>query len=505
LAAIYVTADDTPTPERRNAVTSGLERVLGLPERGVFSLLGHFVPADSAIRSWQFQHLLTAKFLADAARDSVKYAAIVGVVRDGGSPLASSFIGLASVIPAIIFALYGGAIADSLPKRVALGIAYTADAAVCIALPVLFGDDVLVMFSLVFIVTSLTQIASPAEQTMVPLVTNERQLATANSIMGMVSSIGTAIGTAFMAPILLKAFGTETVFFTAAVLLLLAMTRILQVSSPRDVQRARWVRPRSNARAALRWLSRNRSIGTMVAVSAIAGVGYTIVTTLAPNYVAEVLDTDPANTVYVMGVAGVGMTLSLFAVPTLIRMMGERAVAGMGFVLLAAGLIGLGLIDSGAVDFLQVINPFYYADQIVSLGPGVSEEIQLAMFVSFPVGFGVGMTDNSVKTYLNRRVPILYQGRTFAVRNLTEAALTVVPLLAVSALATVAGVSVVLLATPIVLYGVAISLVRISSAIAEEPPDQPRQGVLQTYWEESDTGALTDMGDDEPSEAPAPA
>jgi len=475
----------------------GVDTVTGLPGRGVFALLGLFIPDTSPMRDRRFQHLLSAKFLADAGRDSVRYAAIVGVVRDGGSPLASSFIGLASVIPAIIFALYGGAIADSLPKRTALGIAYSIDAALCIILPLFFGDGVLVMFMLVFMVTSLTQIASPAEQTLVPLCTTDEQLAGANSIMGMVSSIGTAFGTAFLAPILLKAFGTTTVFFTSAVMLLLAMTRILQVSVAGDVARPKMVKPKGNLQTAFRWLLRNRSIATMVAVSAIGGVGYTIVSTLAPNYVSEVLHTDPANTVYVMGVAGVGMTLSLFVVPALIGRLGERVTAGFGFVILAVGLVGLGLIDSGAIDFLNVINPFHWLDEWIDLTDiGINDTIELAMFVAFPVGFGMGLTDNSVKTYLNRRVPIVNQGRTFAIRNLTEASLTVIPMVAVSAIATVTSVSIVLIATPFVLYGIAIGLVRISVSVGDDPPDMGA-GPLKTYWEDPDTGEVTLMEDEE--------
>jgi hypothetical protein len=117
----------------------------------------------------------------------------------------------------------------------------------------------------------------------------------------------------------------------------------------------------------------------------------------------------------------------------------------------------------------------------------------------------MGLTDNAVKTYLNRRVPIVYQGRTFAMRNLTEAALTVIPLLAVSAIATATSVSLVLLITPIVLYGIAISLVRVSRVIAEEPPDDTHQGVLRTYWDESDASEISEMEEEDVPPQAAPA
>jgi len=487
-------ASNPPGPRYGAAARVG-DAIVGTPERAVYALFGYFLPDTSVIRGLKFQHLLTAKFLADAARDSVRYAAIVGVIYNGGGAFASSLIGIAALIPGVVFSLYGGAISDSLPKRSALFLAYGVDVALCIALPLFFRESNLMLFVLVFAITSLTQIASPAEQTLVPLVTSEEQLATANSIMGMVSSIGTAVGTAFMAPILLKAFGTNAVFYAAAVLLLAAMTRVVHIDAPKDIGRPKFIRPRASFRGALRWLVRNPSIGTMVAVSAVAGMGYTIISTLAPTYVSDVLETDPANTVYVMGVAGIGMTLSLLAVPTLIKLKGERVVAAAGFFLLAGGLVALGLVNRGVVDFLTPINPFHWLNELIDR-VNINEKTELAMLLSFPVGMGAGLTDNSVKTYLNRRVPVAYQGRTFATRNLTESALTIPPLLAVSALAVWLGISAVLFIMPVVFYIVVMALLRVSVGLGGEEL-APGTGVAKTYWDAPETEEISDMDEED--------
>jgi MFS family permease len=487
----------------RGAARRAGDVLVGKPQRGVFAILGLFLPDTSVARKIKFQHLLTAKFLADAGRDSVKYAAIVGVIYNGGGAFASSLIGLASLIPGVVFSLYGGAVSDSLPKRTALTIAYGTDVALLILVPLLFPDSNLVYFMLVFAVTTLTQIASPAEQTLVPLVTSDEQLATANSIMGMVSSIGTAFGTAILAPILLKAFGTEAVFYISAGLLLAAMSRVIYVDTPGDLQRRKFIKPKGTFMKAVRWLARNRAIGTMVAVSAIAGMGYTIMSTLAPTYVNDVLDQDPANTVYIMGIAGVGMTISLFLVPTLIGRFGERWVAGIGFLILCVSLVGLGLVNSGVLEFLTPINPFHWINELFDR-MNINEKTEIAMLIAFPLGVGAGMTDNSVKTYLNRRVPVVYQGRTFATRNLSESALTIPPLLGVSALAVWFGISSVLFIMPVVFYFVVLALLRVSAALSdEETPEEG--GVFKTYWEASEDEAISAMDEDDlpPQAAPA--
>jgi MFS family permease len=274
------------------------------------------------------------------------------------------------------------------------------------------------------------------------------------------------------------------------------MTRVIHIDSPKDVGAKEFIRPRANYRRAFRWLVDNRSIGTMVAVSALAGMGYTIMTTLAPTYVADVLETDPANTVFIVGIAGVGMTVSLALVPYFVNRFGERVVAGIGFSILSVGLVGLGLIESGVLEFLTPLNPFHWIDNLIGFFE-LNEKTELAMLVSLPIGVGAGLTDNSVKTYLNRRVPVVFQGRTFATRNLTESALTIPPLLAVSALAVWLGISVVLFIMPIVFYLVAISLLRLAARLAAGTDTfEPGTGVVSTYWHTAETEDLTSMDDE---------
>ena len=496
-----------PTPERPTdaSVAAGVMRradvVTGWPGRIIFNLFGNLLPPTGAaiVRRPKFQHLLGAKFLADAGKDSVKYAALVGVIYAGGNAFASSLIGLASLIPGVIFALYGGAISDSMPKRLALAGAYSSMAAACIIIPTVFDESVLMYFSLVFIVQSLAQITSPAEQTLLPMVNSEEQIATANSIMGMVSSIGTTVGTAILAPIILLVWGPDIVFYTAAVLLLLAMTRIFQVDSEKDVAKGKRIRPKSNFGPVIRWLIKNPSILSMIGVSAVGGMGYQIMSTLAPTYVSTVLDIDPAKTIYVMGVAGFGMLASLFFVPPLIARTSERRVAGAGFVMLTLGIVGLGLVNSGAVDWVNAINPVHWLVELFNLD--MSENIQLAVFFSFPAGFGMGFVDNSVKTFLNRRVPIRDQGRAFAIRNLSESALTIVPLLVVSAIANVTGVSAIFVVMPLVFYLVVTGLLQASVRLGSQIPPEGR-GTLKTFWEDTDTEEVTAMEHEPEDEEP---
>jgi len=177
-----------------------------------------------------------------------------------------------------------------------------------------------------------------------------------------------------------------------------------------------------------------------------------------------------------------------------------RKVAGAGFIMLTLGIVGLGLVDSGLLDFLTPINPVHWLNELFKR-VNLSEATELAVLMSFPAGFGMGFVDNSLKTFLNRRVRTTDQGRTFAIRNLSESALTIVPLLVVAAIATATSVSAVFVVMPLIFYIVVMALLQASIRLGAEIPAE-RRGTLKTFWEEADTEEITRMDAEEPASEP---
>jgi hypothetical protein len=85
------------------------------------------------------------------------------------------------------------------------------------------------MMALLFLVNSLGQVSGPSESSVLPLVANDGQLAAAAALVSAASSLGTAFGTALLAPVLVRAFGVTPVIYTAGVLLLLAASRVFDL------------------------------------------------------------------------------------------------------------------------------------------------------------------------------------------------------------------------------------------------------------------------------------
>ena len=183
---------------------------------------------------------------------------------------------------------------------------------------------------------------------------------------------------------------------------------------------------------------------------------------------------------YVFAPSSIGLALALLAAPTLIRLRGERASALAGFFFTAASLCLLGFVRRDLQALTDPVNPL----RLVSIiGIDMGGPLRTASFLVLPLGFGMALTTMSVQTYINRRVPLTYQGRAFALQSTLKNGSSIIPLLTLGAAASLLGVDVVLIFSPFLLLGVAVSLVRLSEHFGGKEPAS-RLEVLSSFWEE---------------------
>ncbi|HWO72271.1 MAG TPA: MFS transporter, partial [Dehalococcoidia bacterium] len=240
-----------------------------------FRFLWFFLPETSIAKQVRFQAVFASRFFSDAGQQALAYGALIAVVRGGGSAFDAALLGVAAVLPPALLGLYGGAVADALPKRIALAGVYNLQALICFAAPSLLGTDLLAMMALLFAVNTLGQISGPSESSVVPLVATDSQLASAAALLSLASTLGTAFGTALLAPVLVRAFGVETVIYLAGGLLLLAASRVFDLhhyeSEPDGRLRPRVFVRKVSVLATVRWLAAQPAVATMVFVAVLAG------------------------------------------------------------------------------------------------------------------------------------------------------------------------------------------------------------------------------------------
>jgi MFS family permease len=180
------------------------DRVLDYGQARVVRLLWLFLPEPSIARSLRFQQVLASRFLSDAGQQALAYAALVAVVRGGGSALEAALVGVAALVPPMALGLYGGAVADALPKRVALAATYNLQALLCFIVPSTVGTGLPELILLIFAVNTLGQVSGPTESSILPLVASDAELASAASLVNFASAAGAALGTALLAPVLVQ-------------------------------------------------------------------------------------------------------------------------------------------------------------------------------------------------------------------------------------------------------------------------------------------------------------
>jgi MFS family permease len=482
-------SEDEPRPDRgplrygRGIVRgagSGADRVLDEAQRHVFRFLWFFLPEPEVARDLRFQHLLISRFLSDAGQQSIVFGALVAVAREGGSALEVALVGVAALLPPATLGLYGGAIADTLPKRIALGGTYAAQAVLCFTVPWIFGTDLAVVLVLIFLVNSLGQVSGPTESSVLPLVATETQLASAVSMIGLAAAGGAAFGTALLAPILVRVAGVTEVFYVGGALLVLAASRVFDLPvGDKTGWKLSLQPPPVRALGIIRWLVRHPAVGTMVIVSVLAATVNVVLQTLAPQYVESVLDSDAANTAYVFAPSAFGVVLALLAAPFLIARLGERNPALIGLLIAAVSLFCLGAVD----DVGRFVDQVNFVRLVEFTGLDLSRKLRTAALLAMPLAFGVSLTAACVQTYINRQVPLYLQGRTFALQGAVRNGSAILPLLAMGAIASEVGAEAVLLASPFLLIIVGYGLVFVSFRLSGVKAPS-RLEVVGSFWEE---------------------
>ena len=206
--------------------------------------------------------------------------------------------------------------------------------------------------------------------------------------------------------------------------------------------------------------------------------------TLIPVYVRDVLDSDPANSVFIFAPAGVGFLIGTLATPKLMEWIGERKLAVVALVVLSVSMVLFGVVEHIA----HILAPYSPLRPLVWLvGLDINDKILAASLIALPANFGSTAAGASVQVYINRRIPLATQGATFGLQEVQENALTLVAVMTLGALANVIGPQLVFIFTPVVAVGAVMWMLRYAY----------RQNLDQRISTREALGMLTDASLDE--------
>lgn len=427
------------------------------------------------VREPGVQELVLARAASKLGIATLSYGGMVYLAREGASDITVVLVSASGYLAALLFGLQGGTLADILPKRWALAVGLGAQALLCLLTPTLFGTGVLPLITLLFLVSAISQVTTPALKSAVTLVATVAEVVAVSALIGLIGSLGSAVGSTFLAPLLIRYSGIRAVMYVAGLVLAVAAIRALRL--PGEAGRKRpaqegmfresFVTPKRMAA----WAANSPGVASMVLVGGLVVALFEAINSLLPVYVREVLNEDPALSVYIFAPAGVGFFIGTILSPLLIRLIGERWVAAISLLCIATGAILFGTVHEVA----STLAPYSPLRIVGIFGVELNDPILAAGLIVIPTNFGSTAAGASVQAFINKFVPLARQGRTFGMQEVIEQAVTIIALIALGGISSLAGARVVYLVAPFVVIMVGVWFVRYSYRVVGENQPERRQ------------------------------
>jgi MFS family permease len=429
------------------------------------------------LRNSGVRALILSRFASVLGITTLSYGAMIYLATTGAPQFVISLMGATGYVAALAFGIGGGALSDAMSKRRAMVTAYALQAAACFIVPTVWGASIPSLLFLIFLVASLGQIVTPAVKAATALVTTAAQVAVVAAIISVAGGIGSAVGTAFLAPFLINSGSLQSVAYVAGLVLALGAVRAWWLPSEKQSaslrQAARsidWPASVPTLHRTAEWVSANRKVGAMILVGSIVVALFDGLNTLMPVYVRDVLGEDPTNAAYILAPGGIGFMVGTALGPWWMNRRGERAVGVMGLAILSLGYVLFGLIDIVA-PFLALVSPLRLLDLF---GFTLTPEIEAAGLISILTAFGSTGTGAAVQTYVNRYVLLARQATTFGMQEVLDDAMTLFAVLTLGALATGLGPRLAFIVAPPLIVLVVVGLIRMGFHVTAQDPPQTR-------------------------------
>ncbi len=393
-------------------------------------------PSSSIWRNRPFLLLWTAQAISQTAQNAIWFALMVLVEEATRSTTQIGLAIVSFVLPSVIFTVPAGVLVDRVDKRLVLVSTNWLRAFVVLGYLV-FSSSVGLIYAVTFVFSIISQFFLPAEAAMIPSLVGRDRLITANSLFNLTFTISQLVGIVFIAPIIIKVFGTGPLFVLIAFLFGVCGLLVFPIPSrgrhhvegmaEEEIQAVR--RFFVDLRETWHFLITDR-VATIAMLVLTSGATLTLITAmLAPSYMVRVLGINADDTVYILAPAGFGMALGALLIGRLTRRFSKEllVVAGIGGVALGMGL-------------LAAVSPVWSA----ILPKGAVGQVVAVMLIAGVTGFSLSNVLIPSQTILQEQAPMASRGRIFAVQIMLGNLASLLPLVFVGGLADVIGVSLVL-------------------------------------------------------------
>lgn len=305
------------------------------------------------LRSWDFDKLWGAQVFSQLAANILNFALIIRVYELAAGTrfanIAVSIFILSFGLPSIFFAVFAGAFTDHLDRKKVLVLSNIARA-LLVLLFFLVEKNLIMIYGLIFVISTITQFFVPAEGSALPNIVEKKDLVPANSLFLFTIYGSFIVGYSLAGPIIASR-GIEAVYVVTAVCFAIAATlSALLPSLPavdkREVpMRVLASQVTQSLSSNLREIYQNRKLRFPIIQLTIAQGLTNVIIVLAPALSLLVLGKSLSTSSQILIMpAGIGMIGGAILIGQFLKDKNKAKLIELGLLMAAGCLLVLGLI-----------------------------------------------------------------------------------------------------------------------------------------------------------------
>ncbi len=431
----------------------------------------------AVLQNRPFLLLWLAQLSTQVGGNMVIYGLTLIIYAASGSNSAVSVLLLSFLLPAIVFSAMAGVFVDRVDKRHMLLVTNVLRGFAFLAI-VLVGNNLLLLYVLMALVSTVTTFFGPAEASMIPFLVPRNQLLAANGLFTLTSNVAFALGFALVGPFVVALANAEILIVIVAALYFVAAVfcwtlppaptvgagSVSPGQTVADAERA--VQTMSGQFAeGIRYIRDHHNVGWSLSYLGITGALVGILGTLGPGFASKTLGLGSKDFALIVLPLGLGVVMGILVLNSYGRYLPRRRT-------IEAGMIATGVL----LALLACVVPIstFLEDRALTTGLAEASRVvsllSLVMGIAFLVGAAYVMVAISAQTQLQEELPEDVRGRVFGVLNMVVSVASLSPILVVGPVADLVGREPVILVVGVFvgLWGVASILSRRSLQVPDD-------------------------------------
>lgn len=390
-----------------------------------------------------FRSLWGAQWLALIAQNAINFIQLVLIEQLTGSTIHIGLTIVAFTLPGVIFSPLAGVVADRFPKKWVMVASNISRVVVALGYVVVLTAakgpwQLLLIYGLTFLMSTLSQFFAPAETAMIPLLVGENRLIAANALFSLTIVLSQMLGLVFLGPLIVKVvrptggFIAISAMYLAAALLVASLPSDRHQLRPRSATPSPWQQMWSEFREGLSFIGAQPAIKAAITQLVLIMTLVMIMAMLMPGYAARVLGMAPEDVVVVFAPVGVGMLVATGLVGRWGHGLRRIGFDYIGLFFAGSAFIVMGVLSLG---YPKLPHPLLAAFPQI----GISLITATILLVTV-IGVCVAAANILAQTTVQQDSPAFIRGRVLSVQFMLTNLVGIVPMLILGGLADLIGI-----------------------------------------------------------------